>query len=578
MADSSDDERTFPWAKFTQRQKAAEPVFQFTGKIDENGVKVFTGDEYFSMVKDTIKMRVVKSKAREGGGWFASGTQLGRYRLVDPEDPDFVMVAAMCEKGQFSSPQEDRAVASFVSMAIGDALGAPMEFSPVNYNDDAPKITGMAQSYHFGLQVGQWTDDASMGACIADSLLWCGGFDPFDMKVRFINWWNFGYANAFRNCKYPKHSVGLGGNISMSFSEFDKNGAVYTRVGDKNTSGNGSVMRNGAIACYYHDNLPMALDVARKQSYMTHQGTEAAECCALLTFICVKAINNPGASVRDILDDLTAFETDCASVACLARSEQEPGNSPDRNWNWKSPHHRYAPTRARQQPGYVGSYAMDALAMALHCVYNTTSYPAALLRAANRCGDADSVTDVTGQVAGAIYGWNAIPRDWIAALNQWDDNDFAVRGVKMFRKLPARYPVPESEAAKFERVSRGIAAPPATTTTAGDATVVAADRDDSSDDDVDESDDDTVLKQGGSSAAKSGGSGVTVSVGTSAARKWYDDSDESSSTAGAAANGGPDSRQPTMEVTWTASSEGGDDAGADGGNGPTLKTLDIDRV
>ena len=46
----------------------------------------------------------------------------------------------------------------------------------------------------------------------------------------------------------------------------------------------------------------------------------------------------------------------------------------DRDWNWRSPTHTYSPTRLKQQPGYVGSYCMDALTMALHTVWFTGSF------------------------------------------------------------------------------------------------------------------------------------------------------------------------------------------------------------
>ncbi len=51
------------------------------------------------------------------------------------------------------------------------------------------------------------------------------------------------------------------------------------------------------------------------------------------------------------------------------------------------------------------------------------SLPAAVLKAVNLCGDADSVGSVTAQIAGALYGARSIPKDWLAALNQWDDGE-----------------------------------------------------------------------------------------------------------------------------------------------------------
>ena len=72
----------------------------------------------------------------------------------------------------------------------------------------------------FNLQLGQWTDDCSMGLCIADSLLTRDGYDGSDVRVRFWNWWHRGYCNAFGSDLYfgPRSSVGLGGNMSKSLS------------------------------------------------------------------------------------------------------------------------------------------------------------------------------------------------------------------------------------------------------------------------------------------------------------------------------------------------------------------------
>lgn len=58
--------------------------------------------------------------------------------------------------------------------------------------------------------------------------------------------------------------------------------------------------------------------------------------------------------------------------------------------------------------------------MALHCVWHTTSFKEALLKAVNLCGDADTVGAITGQIAGAIYGYTSIPQSWVDAIHKWD--------------------------------------------------------------------------------------------------------------------------------------------------------------
>lgn len=79
-----------------------------------------------------------------------------------------------------------RAVGSVLGMAIADAVGAPLEFLDVtdtrhkNYHcklqpKRAPQYGGMFNK--FMLKPGQFTDDASMGLCMADSLLARRGYD-----------------------------------------------------------------------------------------------------------------------------------------------------------------------------------------------------------------------------------------------------------------------------------------------------------------------------------------------------------------------------------------------------------------
>ena len=71
---------------------------------------------------------------------------------------------------------------------------------------------------------------------------------------------------------------------------------------------------------------------------------------------------------------------------------------------------------------------MDAMAMALHVLYYTNSFQEAVLKGANLRGDADSVADVIGQIAGAYYGFDNIPEEWIQTIYNWDK----------YREIPLR--------------------------------------------------------------------------------------------------------------------------------------------
>ena len=338
---------------------------------------------------------------------------------------------------------EKSCIGSILGMAIGDAIGARVEFLPLNYDFNKIVDMGNGPGGKFKLEPGQWTDDTSMGLCIADSLIEKKGeFNARDIMMRFILWWFCGYNNAFRFDKNrpKKNSVGLGGNISESIYQFVKSNGKneYTISGDKKTSGNGSIMRNAAIPICYFREEGKALEYAKRQSLITHQGDEAAGCCQLMTFIIIKILELKRDNIKGnnnlvkILDNLKDdFKCGYKSVNYLAQSRQE-GTDKNRNWNWKDKNFRYSEYRAEKQPGYIGSYCMDGLSMALHILYTTDNFKDAILKAVNLCGDADSLGSIVGQIAGAYYGLDSIPENWITTLNKWDNNEIALRGYILY--------------------------------------------------------------------------------------------------------------------------------------------------
>ena len=77
---------------------------------------------------------------------------------------------------------KSRCLGAFVGLAIGDALGAPVEF---RRRGMFTPVTGMRAGGTFGLPSGAWTDDTAMALCLADSLLHKPDFDVVDLLERF---------------------------------------------------------------------------------------------------------------------------------------------------------------------------------------------------------------------------------------------------------------------------------------------------------------------------------------------------------------------------------------------------------
>merc|ERR1719387_488597 len=166
-------------------------------------------------------------------------------------------------------PRASRAVGALVGMAVADSVGAPLEFLPVGkrgskFDPKTLKVTG--EFNKFSLKPGQWTDDTSMGLCLADSLLACGTYDGSDIRVRFWNWWNRGYNNAFRRDKDRHKSVGLGGNIGLSLHAIRSSGPPARFESASEDAGIGSLMRLAPVPAYFHQDIDLAVQVSAESS------------------------------------------------------------------------------------------------------------------------------------------------------------------------------------------------------------------------------------------------------------------------------------------------------------------------
>ncbi len=99
--------------------------------------------------------------------------------------------------------QKERACAALVGLAIGDALGAPVEFRE---RASFPEVRDMLAGGYFRLPAGAWTDDTAMALCLADSLLHDPDLDRRDLLNRFLRWMDENEHTSTGRC------IGVGQN------------------------------------------------------------------------------------------------------------------------------------------------------------------------------------------------------------------------------------------------------------------------------------------------------------------------------------------------------------------------------
>jgi len=281
----------------------------------------------------------------------------------------------------------DRYRGSLLGLAVGDALGAPLEgrvpgsFTPL---DD------MVGTGPFPLKTGEWTDDTSMALCLATSLVERKGFDVRDQMERYLRWRNEGYMSSTGRC------FGIGRTVFSSLSRFEQTGDPFAGSSDPYTAGNGSIMRLAPVPLFYARNPREAIEKAAESSRPTHAAQTAMDGCRCLAALIVGAVHR-------------------------VRKEEllSPYYSPVPNYWQQSPlvaeidEIAAGSFKQRQPPEIRGTgYVVKSLEAALWAFYQSTSFREGCLLAVNLGDDTDTTGAVYGQLAGAFYGEQDIPQEW----------------------------------------------------------------------------------------------------------------------------------------------------------------------
>ena len=277
---------------------------------------------------------------------------------------------------------EDRVKGAMLGLAIGDAMGAPVEFRP--RGKFAP-VTGFRDGGPFKLKAGQWTDDTAMALCLAQSLIDCHGMDAKDQMDKYLRWVNDGYMAC------TDRSVGIGQTVLRSLSRYHKTQEPYQGDPKPKYAGNGCIMRLAPVPIYYHIDAKAAMLESINSVRTTHGSPQALQCSAYFGGLIWAALN--GYTKEQILQpyfspcaefDFNHLHNDVERV--LKGSYQ---NLADEDLK---------PT------GYV----VDSLEVALWGFSHFDNFEEGLLAVVNLGGDADTTGAIYGQLAGSYYAAKGI--------------------------------------------------------------------------------------------------------------------------------------------------------------------------
>lgn len=284
---------------------------------------------------------------------------------------------------------------------VGDALGVPVEFS-LRAERDADPVQEMRSGGYWRQLAGTWSDDGAMLLCTAEGI--CEGFSAERLGSLYVSWMNAGHWAA-------RHKVFDVGRTTETALSRIAEGSSWAASGEdgEGDNGNGSLMRILPIGLRFRNaEAATIMRHAADASRITHAHPRSLVACGFYSVVISEVVN--GAALPEAIH--RALPVLSEAVATLPDERVVFGRLLGGRL-------AESPRESIRSSGYV----MHTLEAALWCGLTHNSFKEGVLAAVNLGSDTDTTGCVTGGLLGALYGYEAIPHEWIAELPRRADVD-----------------------------------------------------------------------------------------------------------------------------------------------------------
>jgi ADP-ribosyl-[dinitrogen reductase] hydrolase len=266
----------------------------------------------------------------------------------------------------------DRSLGAYLGFAVGDALGATVEFMTrgeiaTRYGIHCRMIGGGWLS----LKPGQVTDDTGMTLIVGRTIVENGGLDVRALCEGFVAWLKAGPVDVGNTVRRGIRRYVLKGSVATTFSEGD--------------AGNGACMRNLPVALATLDDAAAFEAWTLAQCHVTHHHPYSDAAALALGRMVQRLVRGGGVAgcreeAKRLVAEHPAFRFDRYNHVCSA-------------------------------------FVVDTLRTVLHYYFLTDSIRSCVTETVNAGGDADTAGALAGMLAGATYGAGTLPGSWLGRLD-----------------------------------------------------------------------------------------------------------------------------------------------------------------
>jgi ADP-ribosyl-[dinitrogen reductase] hydrolase len=267
----------------------------------------------------------------------------------------------------------DRAHGAYLGLAVGDALGATVEFlTPSEIRHQYGELRDIVGGGWLKLKAGQITDDTQMSLALGEAILAAGGWHLPTIAEHWLTW-------------LKSKPIDVGNTCRRGLTRYWREGSLHgpSHEGD---AGNGALMRNLPTVLLAHHDAALLERLSVDQAHVTHHHPLSDAATVAVARMTAALLHGEAmAQVATIAADLVA---------------------------------RHRQFRFDPYPRRATAYVVDTVQTVLHAFFSSDSFEACLLRTVNLGGDADTTGAIAGMLAGARWGAAAIPPRWLRKLER----------------------------------------------------------------------------------------------------------------------------------------------------------------
>ena len=289
-----------------------------------------------------------------------------------------------------------------IGLAIGDAMGVPLEFSIREQLMQNPTTEMEGYGSH-NVPKGSWSDDTSMTLATIDAIIQEKSINYNVIATNFLEW--------MKNAKYTANGkvFDIGRTSLTAISKFESKQEIAEKCGGikELDNGNGSIMRILPLVYYcYSKNMEEKeiYEVVKNVSSITHGHEISIMGCFIYVMYGIELLNN-----KNLLDAYKIIK----KIKYNTYFSKETINKYDRilKHNIK----KYALNDIKST-GFV----INTLETTLWVLLNTESYNQSIIGSINLGDDTDTIGACVGGLAGIYYGFENINKTWQKDLLKYE--------------------------------------------------------------------------------------------------------------------------------------------------------------